>query len=58
MEMAGGGQINNGLTPQARERLERIAVEIIAIASECENDRATQQKLMQVADQISAILDE
>jgi hypothetical protein len=56
--MVGEGRIPHGLTPEVRERLERIVVEIIGIASECENGSATQQKLMQLADQISTILDE
>ncbi len=54
-EMTSEGPASDDLTPEARERLERIAIEIIGIASKC--GRNTQQKLRQLADQISEILD-
>lgn len=57
-EMSGEGPSADGLMPAAREHLERIAIEIIGIASECDNSSATQQRLMQLVEQISKILDE
>lgn len=56
-EMSGEGSTADGLMPEAREHLERIVIEIVGIA-ECENSSATQQKLMQLVEQISTILDE
>jgi hypothetical protein len=57
-DMAGEGDIGNRLPSNIRERLERIVVEIVGIASECEDYPANQYKLMQLADQISTMLDE
>jgi len=47
---------SDGLTHEARERLERILIEIVTIASGCGG--TTQRKLMQLADQVSTILGE
>jgi hypothetical protein len=49
---------SNDLTPEVRERLERVVIQILEIASKCETNQALQHELMQVADQISEILGE
>lgn len=54
----GGLDHGDGLTAEARERLERIVIQILEIASKCERNEAMQHELMQVADQISKILGE
>ena len=41
----------NGLTPEQRERLERIVVQLLEIAARC-SDPEIQHKLMQLADQL------
>lgn len=56
MERTSAGLASDRLTPEARERLERIALEILVLASECV--RTTRRELMQLADRISTILDE
>jgi hypothetical protein len=58
MTPAGELDHDNGLTAHVRERLERIVIQILEIASKCEGDRALQHELMQVAEQISEILGE
>jgi hypothetical protein len=57
--MQHGGMSNhrNGLTAEMRERLERIVIELLAIAARREDDPALQHELMKVADKISAIID-
>jgi hypothetical protein len=46
----------NRLTPEERERLERIVVQLLEIAERC-SDPWVQYKLRQVADQLFELLD-
>jgi hypothetical protein len=48
----------NGLTAEMRERLERIVIQLLEIATRREIDPALQDELMRLANQISALIED
>jgi hypothetical protein len=47
----------NGLTPQNREDLERLAVRLLEISARCE-DPAIQYELMRLADELVRVIEQ
>lgn len=57
----GGGRMStseNGLPVDARDRLERIMIELVGIAARPGIDPALREELMRLADQISSVLEQ
>jgi len=48
----------NGLPVGARDRLERIMIELVGVAARREIDPALREELMRLADQISSVLED
>jgi len=48
----------NGLPVEARDRLERIMIELVGVATRLGIDPALREELMRLADQISSVLED
>ena len=48
----------NSVPVEARDRLERIMIELVGIAARPEIEPALREELMRLADQISSVLEE
>lgn len=52
------GTSGTGLPDEVRERLERIVIELVGVASRPELDPALREELMRLAADISSVLEE